>query len=73
MRTLDIRRHTMRRKPGAHLSQDGIALARLIGENAGPYDLVVTSTIPRAVETAIATWASKSTRPWTSSATGPAP
>ena len=30
-------------------------LARLIGETAGPYDLVVTSTIPpRAIETAIA-------------------
>jgi broad specificity phosphatase PhoE len=54
MRTIDIRRHTMRRKPGAHLSQDGIALARLVGESAGPYDLVVTSTIPRAIETAIA-------------------
>ncbi|MDB5529366.1 MAG: hypothetical protein JWR51_2469 [Devosia sp.] len=54
MRTLDIRRHTMRRKPGVHLSQDGIALARLVGENAGPYDLVLTSTIPRAIETAIA-------------------
>jgi broad specificity phosphatase PhoE len=54
MRTLDVRRHTMRRKPGAHLSQDGIVLARLVAENAGPYDLVVTSTIPRAIETAIA-------------------
>ncbi len=54
MRILDIRRHTMRRKPGAHLSRDGIALARLVGKTAGPYDLVVTSTIPRAVETAIA-------------------
>jgi broad specificity phosphatase PhoE len=54
MRVLDIRRHTMRRKPGAHLSREGIALARLVGEDAQPYDLVVTSTIPRAVETAIA-------------------
>ena len=54
MRILDVRRHTMRRKPGAHLSREGIALARLVAEGAQPYDLVVTSTIPRAVETAIA-------------------
>lgn len=44
----------MRRKPGQHLSREGIALARLVAEGAQPYDLVVTSTIPRAVETAIA-------------------
>ena len=54
MRTLDIRRHTMRRKPGQHLSREGIALARLVAEGVQPYDLVVTSTVPRAVETAIA-------------------
>ncbi|MGB3337097.1 MAG: phosphoglycerate mutase family protein, partial [Devosia sp.] len=54
MRILDIRRHTMRRKPGAHLSREGIKLARLVAEGIQPYDLVVTSTIPRAVETAIA-------------------
>jgi broad specificity phosphatase PhoE len=44
----------MRRKPGAHLSQDGIELARLVGETSGPFSLVVTSPIPRAIETAIA-------------------
>ena len=54
MRTLDIRRHTMRHKPGKHISQQGIALARLVGDDAEPYSLVVTSTIPRAIETAIA-------------------
>jgi broad specificity phosphatase PhoE len=54
MRTLDVRRHTMRRKPGSHLSRDGIALARLVANQARPYDLVVASTIPRAIETAIA-------------------
>ena len=53
MRTLEVRRHTMRSKPGAHLSQDGIELARLVGSTSGPFSLVVTSTIPRAVETAI--------------------
>lgn len=54
MQTLDILRHTMRRKPGVHLSREGIKLARLVAESVAPYDLVVTSTIPRAVETAIA-------------------
>ena len=54
MRTLEVRRHTMRRKPGQHLSQDGIDLARLVGETSGPFSLVATSHIPRAIETAIA-------------------
>ena len=54
MRFLEVRRHTMRRKPGQHLSQDGIDLARLVGETSGPFSLVVTSHIPRAIETAIA-------------------
>ena len=54
MRILEIRRHTMRRKPGAHLSRDGMALARLVAEKAGPFSHVVTSTVPRAIETAIA-------------------
>ena len=54
MRVLEVRRHSMRRKPGEHLSQDGIDLARLVGEASGLFDLVVTSTVPRAIETAIA-------------------
>jgi broad specificity phosphatase PhoE len=54
MRVLDIRRHTMRRKPGDHLSHSGIKLARQVGQQSGPFNLVVTSTIPRAIETAIA-------------------
>jgi broad specificity phosphatase PhoE len=54
MRVLEIRRHTMRAKPGQHLSQAGVDLARRIGETAGPFERVITSTIPRAYETAIA-------------------
>lgn len=54
MRTLEVRRHVMRRKPSEHLSQDGINLARLVGEESEPPALVATSNIPRAVETAIA-------------------
>jgi broad specificity phosphatase PhoE len=54
MRILEIRRHTMRAKPGQHLSQPGVDLARLVGMRIGPFDRVITSTIPRAFETAIA-------------------
>jgi broad specificity phosphatase PhoE len=54
MKTIEIRRHSIRSKPGDHLNQSGVTLARLVGENLGPFDRVVTSTLPRAFETAIA-------------------
>jgi broad specificity phosphatase PhoE len=54
MRYVELRRHTMRVKPGQHLSQAGVDLARRLGETIGPFSHVVTSTIPRAYETAIA-------------------
>ena len=54
MKTIEIRRHSIRSKPGDHLNQSGVTLARLVGENLGPFERVVTSTLPRAFETAIA-------------------
>lgn len=54
MKTIEVRRHSMRSKPGDHLSQAGVTLARRIGEEIGPFERVVTSTLPRAFETAIA-------------------
>src|SRR5512138_3425511 len=54
MKTIEIRRHSIRSRPGEHLNQAGITLARLVGQNLGPFDRVVTSTLPRAFETAIA-------------------
>ncbi|HTP09051.1 MAG TPA: phosphoglycerate mutase family protein [Anaerolineae bacterium] len=54
MRTLEIRRHTHRNVPQPHLSQIGVDLARRAGDGLGKFDRVVTSTIPRAFETAIA-------------------
>lgn len=54
MRQIEIRRHTMRVKPGQHLSQAGVDLARRVGGEIGPFARIVTSTIPRAFETAIA-------------------
>lgn len=54
MKTIEIRRHSIRSIPGDHLNQAGINLARRVGEGLGPFDRVVTSTLPRAFETAIA-------------------
>jgi broad specificity phosphatase PhoE len=54
MRYIELRRHTMRVQPGQHLSQAGVDLARRLGSAIGPFHRVVTSTIPRAYETAIA-------------------
>lgn len=54
MRVIEHRRHTMRVKPGLHLSQAGVDLARSVGEGLGPFDRVITSSVHRAFETAIA-------------------
>lgn len=54
MRHVEVRRHTMRAKPGQHLSVAGIQLAGRLGQRLGPFDLVITSTVPRALETAVA-------------------
>lgn len=54
MRILEVRRHTMRAKPGQHLTQAGVDLARRVGSQIGPFQRVVSTVIPRAIETAIA-------------------
>jgi broad specificity phosphatase PhoE len=54
MKTIEIRRHSMRSIPGVHLSQEGVSLARRVGQSLGPFERVMTSTLPRAFETAIA-------------------
>jgi broad specificity phosphatase PhoE len=54
MKTIEIRRHSIRSIPGDHLNQTGVSLARRVGEGLGPFQRVVTSTLPRAFETAIA-------------------
>jgi hypothetical protein len=53
MKILEIRRHSIRSQSD-HLSQQGVALARSVGQAIGPFERVVTSTLPRAFETAIA-------------------
>src|SRR5215510_4011002 len=55
MRHIEVRRHAQRSLPdGIHLIQTGVSLARRVGADMGPFARVVTSTLPRAFETAIA-------------------
>jgi phosphohistidine phosphatase SixA len=57
MRWLEVRRHSVTKRsrgPGSHLSQEGVALARLVGSTLEPFASVVTSAAPRAIETALA-------------------
>jgi broad specificity phosphatase PhoE len=59
MRTIEIRRHAYTKKgegrgKGSHLSTEGVALARRVGGETGPFDLVLTSPVPRTLETAVA-------------------
>ncbi|GAB4573380.1 MAG: phosphoglycerate mutase family protein [Anaerolineales bacterium] len=54
MKTLEIRRHSIRAAGGDHLNQKGIELARKVGQDIGPFDFVATSALTRAFETAIA-------------------
>jgi|ERR1019366_8743959 broad specificity phosphatase PhoE len=55
MRTLEIRRHSLRKEGGgSQLSQAGVDDARRLGDGMGPFARVVTSVVPRARETAIA-------------------
>jgi broad specificity phosphatase PhoE len=55
MRTLEVRRHSLRKEGGgSQLSQAGVDLARRLGATTGPFARVATSVVPRARETAIA-------------------
>jgi broad specificity phosphatase PhoE len=54
MRILEIRRHARRERPAPHLIQRGVEMARTLGAQLGPFDRVVTSPLPRCVETAVA-------------------
>jgi broad specificity phosphatase PhoE len=52
MRTLEHRRHSRRDPTGVHLNAEGRNLARSIGAGLARFDRVVTSSKPRAMETA---------------------
>ncbi len=53
MKVIEIRRHSIRGN-GAHLNGEGISLARRIGNDMPRAARVITSTLDRAFETAIA-------------------
>jgi hypothetical protein len=53
MKYLEHRRHTERTRPYDHLNQAGIDLAKLVAKQTGPFHYTLTSSIPRAVETAL--------------------
>lgn len=52
MRTLLLLRHAERAPGGVHLSERGVRLAEELGRRPPRFDRVVTSTKPRALETA---------------------
>ena len=52
MRSLVVRRHSLRSPGGVHLSPEGVHQARRVGRFSGNFDRVVTSPKPRARETA---------------------
>jgi len=54
MKIIEHRRHSIRVKPSKHISQEGVNLARKVGEELGDFDRVFSSTAPRAIETAVA-------------------
>ena len=54
MKIIEFRRHSIRIKPSPHLTQEGVDLARRVGESLGKYDKVISSYAPRAIETAVA-------------------
>ena len=54
MKTIEHRRHSIREKPSKHISQEGVNLARKVGEQMGDFDKVFSSIAPRAIETAVA-------------------
>ena len=49
-----MRRHSIRERMSQDLSEQGRLLARFIGEEIGPFQRVLTSCIPRAIQTAVA-------------------
>ncbi len=54
MKFIEHRRHSIYTIPYPHLNQQGVNLARKVGNDLGPFNLVITSSKPRAFETAIA-------------------
>ena len=54
MKKIEMRRHSIRVKPSPHLTQQGVEKARKVGDSLGSFNYVISSNVPRAIETAVA-------------------
>ena len=54
MKIIEFRRHSIRVKPSPHLTQEGVEKARKVGDSLSGFNLVLSSSAPRAIETAVA-------------------
>ena len=54
MKIIELRRHSIRDKPSPHLTQEGVDLAKKVGETLGNFHKIISSNAPRATETAVA-------------------
>jgi broad specificity phosphatase PhoE len=70
MKTIEIRRHAERHKPGDNLNARGVARARNASGRDRYYALVVTSPVPRAIQTAVAMGHSVDEEDWTMASMG---
>ena len=69
-KTIEIRRHAERHKPGDNLNARGVARARNASARDREFALVVTSPITRAVQTAVAMGHSVDEEDWTMATMG---
>lgn len=70
LRTIEIRRHAERHKPGDNLNARGVARARKASARDRTFALVVTSPVARAVQTAVAMGHSVDEVDWTMATMG---
>lgn len=70
IRTIEIRRHAERHKPGSNLNARGVARARNASARDRDYGLVVTSPVARAVQTAVAMGHDVDAEDWTMASMG---
>jgi broad specificity phosphatase PhoE len=70
MKTIEIRRHAERHKPGDNLNARGVARARNASARDHQFALVVTSPVARALQTAIAMGHSVDAEDWTMATMG---
>ena len=71
-KTIEIRRHAERHKPGSNLNARGVARARNASARDRAFAFVVASPLPRAVQTAVAMGHGVDEEDWTMASMGPA-